>query len=82
MDGCVCCGRYVPEGRHICTICETRGGPDVIISKIKYKDGTEETREFSSWNACTKFILDQSGCISEMDNVETSAAKIRQGRVK
>ena len=82
MDGCVCCGRYVPEGRMICTICESRGGPDMIISKIRYKDGTEETREFSSWAACTKFMADQIGTIQEMNNVETSAAKIRQGRGK
>jgi hypothetical protein len=24
-DTCVCCGEYVPEGKHLCSMCENKG---------------------------------------------------------
>ena len=33
MDTCVCCGRYVPEGRQVCAFCEA----DVYKAKKEFE---------------------------------------------
>lgn len=33
-DKCVCCGEYVPEGRQVCTNCETVHGVQWINNKL------------------------------------------------
>jgi predicted nucleic acid-binding Zn ribbon protein len=34
-DTCVCCGAYVPEGRHVCELCEQRSGEEKQSEDIK-----------------------------------------------
>lgn len=38
VDRCVCCGAYVPEGRHICPPCKEEGGSNVIYENFKSND--------------------------------------------
>ena len=33
LDTCVCCGKYVPEGRQICAICEA----DIYKAQKEYE---------------------------------------------
>ena len=33
MDSCVCCGRYVPEGRQVCAFCES----DIYKAKKEFE---------------------------------------------
>ena len=33
MDSCICCGKYVPEGRQICAMCEA----DVVRAQKEYE---------------------------------------------
>ena len=35
-DICVCCGRYTPEGRQVCTLCETREKQRLGYKPISY----------------------------------------------
>lgn len=39
----------------------------MIEATITYKDGTEESRDFSTWPAYAKFIDNHAGAIREAD---------------
>lgn len=45
-DTCVCCGKYVPEGRQICAACENSGKE--LSTKIK--DSPDFVKHFSRDN--------------------------------
>ena len=84
MDGCVCCGRIIPEGRLVCPACEKKAGEDktMVIATFKYRNGTEESREFTSMVQVAKFVDDHGGAIIEFKASQKTASQIRQGRAK
>ena len=53
----------------------------MISATIKYKDGTEENRDFSTWTAYAKFIDDHAGTIQEADADDLHPRQYKQWRV-
>ena len=58
MDTCVCCGKYVPEGRQICHICES----DVVRAKKEY--------ERNSVDISIKSLMELEAVMNAMIDVE------------
>lgn len=64
-DNCVCCGRYVPEGRMVCPICEAKGlegpGKRAAICAYLREYHTGKERAVSSRDLERLFSVDGRG---------------------